>query len=255
VSGRPQLLVTRRIPASVVERLCAHVAVDLHDVPGDLPRDELLRRVAGKQALMSVLTDAVDAELLDAGRDLRIVANIAVGYDNVDVAAAAARGIHVTNTPEVLTEAVADFTMALILAVTRRVGEGERLVRSGRWKGWALDFMLGMELRDKQLGIVGYGRIGQAVARRAAAFGMRIAYADTAAGAVAAPVEGAGPRGASAVLPASRLSLDELLVSSDVVSLHLGSATRETRTAMADLAARNVIAVLNGEPPLTPVVS
>jgi glyoxylate reductase len=307
--------VTRRVPTSVVERLRAHVEVDLHEGPDDLTRDELLRRVAGKQALMAVLTNTVDATLLDAGRELRIVANIAVGYDNVDVAAAAARGIVVTNTPDVLTEAVADFTMALILAVTRRVGEGERLLRSGRWMGWALDFMLGMELRDKQLGIVGCGRIGQAVARRAEAFGMRIAYADS-------TTRGIG----------ERLSLDELLISSDVVSLHvplsaatrhlidrralarmkrsaylvntsrgpvvdeaalawalgehliagaaldvfehepaiheallglenvvlvphLGSATRETRTAMADLAARNVIAVLNGDPPLTPITS
>lgn len=315
MSGRPHVLVTRRVPTSVVERLRAHVEVDLHEGPDDLTRDELLRRVAGKQALMAVLTNTVDATLLDAGRELRIVANIAVGYDNVDIAAAAARGIVVTNTPDVLTEAVADFTMALILAVTRRVGEGERLLRSGRWTGWALDFMLGMELRDKQLGIVGCGRIGQAVARRAEAFGMRIAYADS-------TTRGIG----------ERLSLDELLVSSDVVSLHvplsaatrhlidrralarmkrsaylvntsrgpvvdeaalawalgehliagaaldvfehepaihegllglenvvlvphLGSATRETRTAMADLAARNVIAVLNGDPPLTPITS
>ena len=315
MSGRPHVLVTRRVPTSVVERLRAHVEVDLNEGPDDLTRDELLRRVAGKQALMAVLTNTVDATLLDAGRELRIVANIAVGYDNVDIAAAAARGIVVTNTPDVLTEAVADFTMALILAVTRRVGEGERLLRSGRWTGWALDFMLGMELRGKQLGIVGCGRIGQAVARRAEAFGMRIAYADS-------TTRGIG----------DRLSLDELLVSSDVVSLHvplsaatrhlidrralarmkrsaylvntsrgpvvdeaalawalgehliagaaldvfehepaihegllelenvvlvphLGSATRETRTAMADLAARNVIAVLNGDPPLTPITS
>lgn len=302
----------------------------MHDGPDDLARGELLRRVVGAQALMPVLTNIIDAELLDAGHGLSIVANIAVGYDNVDVGAAAARGVIVTNTPDVLTHAVADLTMALMLAVTRRIGEGERLVRSGGWKGWALDFMLGMELRDKQLGIVGYGRIGRAVAQRAAAFGMRIAYADPDSGEHAATMkQPAGPEGAPEI-PASRVSFDQLLVSSDVVSLHvplspatrhlidrralarmkrsaylvntargavvdevalawalrehllagaaldvfereptvaeellrlenvvlaphLGSATRETRTAMADLAARNVIAVLNGEPPLTPV--
>ena len=107
----------------------------------------------------------------------KIVANIAVGYDNIDVAAAQARGIVVTNTPDVLTEAVAEFTWALILALARRISEGERLVRRGEWKGWALDFMLGMELRGKQLGIIGRGRIGRAVAAKAPAFGMSVKFA------------------------------------------------------------------------------
>ncbi len=115
-----------------------------------------------------VLTDRIDDAVLDAAPELKVVANIAVGYDNIDVAAAKARGVVVTNTPDVLTEASAELTWGLILAAARRIGEGERLVRRGGWKGWALDFMLGTELRGKQLGIIGRGRIGRAVAAKAA---------------------------------------------------------------------------------------
>jgi glyoxylate reductase len=320
--SRPGVLITRRLPASVVTRVAAACDVDLYEGPDAIPREELLRRVAGKQALMCLLTDRVDDAVLDAaGPSLKIVANIAVGYDNLDVAAARARGVAVTNTPDVLTEATADFTWALMLSIMRRVPEGERLVRRGAWKGWALDFMLGSDLRGKQLGIVGLGRIGRAVAARAAAFGMRVAYTtmgDDAAG--QAQVTGGG----------ESMGLDTLLTSSDVVSLHvpltagtrhlidrralarmkrtaylvntsrgpvideealawalregiiagaaldvyerepaihadllsmenvvlaphLGSATVETRTAMADLAASNVLAVLGGHPPVTPI--
>jgi len=317
---RPAVLVTRRIPSGVVELLRQSCEVDVHDGPGELSRDALLARVAGKAALISLLTTRVDRDLLSAAPDLRIVANIAVGHDNIDVPAAAERGVVVTNTPDVLTEAVADFTFALVLAVTRRVVEGDRVLRAGGWRGWALDFMLGMELRGKLLGIVGMGRIGRAVAARAPAFGLQVAYADLA--------ERDDTREAST--GARRMSLDELLHAADIVSLHvplgpatrhlvdqralarmkrsaylvntsrgpvvdeaalawalrehliagaaldvyerepqvhpellgldnvvlaphLGSATRETRTAMAELAARNVLAVLAGQPPLTPV--
>src|SRR6202008_3228537 len=140
--------------------------------------------------------------------------NVAVGYNNIDVAAARARGIAVANTPDVLTESVADFTWALILAVTRRLSEGERLLRRGGWKGWALDFMLGTELRGKQLGLVGFGRIGRAVAARAAAFGMRIVHAS---------------RGQTKnESPESSMPLDRLLSTSDVVSLHV-PRTPETK--------------------------
>jgi len=280
-----------------------------------MSHDELAARVRGKEALISVLTDQVDRAVLEAGTGLRIIANIAVGFNNIDLAAARERGIVVTNTPDVLTEASADFTWALILGITRRLGEGERLLRRGEWKGWALDFMLGTELRGKQLGIVGFGRIGRAVAQRALAFGMRVACSSR------TPREDAG---------AQAMPLDRLLATSDVVSLHvpltpetrhlidqpalarmkrsaylintargpvvdeaalawalrerlisgaaldvyerepdvhpdllklenvllaphLASATVETRTAMADLAVRNVLAVLAGEPALTPV--
>ena len=300
------VLLTRRVPSSVLSPLEAQHTVDLHRGDGSIPRDELLRRVADKDALICLLTDRIDREVLDAGPALKIVANIAVGYDNVDVAAARERGVVVTNTPDVLTQAVAEFTWALILGVARRVAEGDRLVRAGGWKGWALDFMLGTELRGKQLGIIGAGRIGRAVAAKAPAFGMRVVFAK------------------------HDMSMDELLVSSDVISIHtpgtketrhlinrktlirmkrsvllvntargtivdeealawalderliagaaldvyerepavhpallkhenvllaphIGSATRETRTAMAELAVKNVLAVLAGDSPLTPV--
>src|SRR6185436_8677693 len=157
-------------------RLEAECDVERHDGPGELSHDELVRCVAGKDALVAQITDKVDRAVVEAGTSLRIIANAAVGYNNVDAAAARERGIIVTNTPGVLTGATADLTWALILGVTRRVGEGERMIRSRAWPGWAFDQLLGMELRGKQLGIIGYGRIGKAVAARAEPFGMRIAY-------------------------------------------------------------------------------
>jgi glyoxylate reductase len=312
---RASILLTRRIPASVLARLEESCEVDLYAGSSAIPREELLARVAGKQALMSLLTDRIDREVLEAGRDLKIVANIAVGYNNIDLAACRDRGVVATNTPDVLTNACADFTWALILGMTRRLGEGERELRRGDWKGWALDHLLGMELRGKQLGLVGVGRIGRAVAEKAPVFGMSVAYTDQ------QPMN----------LPnAEFMTLDRLLATSDVVSLHvpllpetrhlidrkslakmkrsaylintsrgpvvdeaalawglkerliagaaldvyeeepkvhsdllalenvmliphLASATTETRTAMADLAASNVLAVLSGRPPVTPL--
>jgi glyoxylate reductase len=292
----------------------AHCTVDLLDQSAPLGAAELERRVADKQALLTVLTDKITADLLDAAPELKIVANIAVGYDNIDVPAAKSRGVIVTNTPDVLTEAVAELTWGLILSITRRIVEGDRLVRRGAWTGWALDFMLGADLRGKQLGIIGRGRIGRAVAAKASAFGMDVLFA----------ARGTGTRATDEV------SLDELLLSSDVISIHapmtpanrhlidrkalarmkrsaylvntargaivdeeglawalkerliagaaldvyerepevaaalltlenvvlaphLGSATRETRAAMAELAVRNVVAVLTGQPPITPL--
>ncbi len=308
------VLLTRRIPSSALSRLQQAHDVDVHHGDAGLPHDELLRRVANKEGLITVFTDRIDGSVMDAGSRLRVVANVGVGYDHIDAAAARARGIVVTNTPDVLTEATAELTWALILGIARRVAEGDRLIRAGRWKGWAPDFMIGTELRGKQLGIVGAGRIGRAVAAKAPAFGMTAAFA----------TRGKGPR------EPGMLSLDELLVTSDVVSIHapltpetrhlidrkalvrmkrsallvntargplvdeealawalgerllagaaldvferepevhpvlltmenvlvvphVGSATRETRTAMADLAVSNVLAVLAGEPALTPV--
>ena len=174
--SRPRVLLTRRIPASVQSKLEAGSHVELYDGPTPLTADELVRRLQGKQGLVSVLTDPVKADVLNASPDLKVVANIAVGYDNIDIAAAHSCGVVVTNTPDVLTQSTAEFTWALILAVTRRLSEGERLVRRGDWKGWALDFMLGMELGGKQLGIIGRGRIGRAVAARAPAFGMTAVF-------------------------------------------------------------------------------
>jgi glyoxylate reductase len=220
--SRPRILITRRLPSSVLARLEAVCEIDLHTGDVAIPSGDLLARVRGKQALMCLLTDRVDEATLEAGRDLKIVANVAVGYDNIDVPAARQRGIIVTNTPDVLTEAVAEFTWGLILAVTRRIPEGERLLRRGGWKGWALDFMLGSELRGKQLGVVGMGRIGMAVASRAPAFGMNVAYATTEA------VDPASYAGAAPLPPIRSMPLDELLATSDVVTLHvpLTPATR-----------------------------
>ena len=152
------------------------------------------------------MTDAIDRAVLEAGRELKVVSTIAVGYNNIDVAAARERGIIVTNTPDVLNESTADLTWSLILGIMRRIVEGDRLVRRGQWKGFALDFMLGSDLRGKQLGIVGFGRIGQAVAARAPAFGMRVAYTAQESQAV--------------YVPGEFMPLDRLLATSDVVSLH-----------------------------------
>jgi len=277
--------------------------------------DELLARVQGKQGLLSVVTDTIDRAVFEAGSELKVVSTIAVGYNNIDVAAARDRHVIVTNTPDVLTEAAADLTWSLMLAMTRRIVEGDRLARRGAWKGFALDFMLGTDLRDKQLGIVGFGRIGRAVAARAPVFGMRVAFSSRTA--VSSPL-------------AESMPLDRLLSTSDVVTLHcpltaetrhlinqttlarmkrsaylvnasrgpivdesalvwalenhliagaaldvyerepeihrgllslenvvlsphLGSSTIETRTTMIDLAVDNIIAVLSGQAPITPV--
>ncbi|HLJ02656.1 MAG TPA: D-glycerate dehydrogenase [Solirubrobacteraceae bacterium] len=318
-----RVVVTRRVPDPALE-LLAHSGVGLWVSPQDRPLEasELRAAVAGADAVITLLHDRVDAALLAAaGPQLRCVCNVAVGYDNIDVPACSSRGVLVTNTPGVLTDATADLAIGLILAVTRRLGEGERLLRAREPWRWHMFFMLGASLQGKTLGIVGLGGIGAATARRARAFGMDIVYS--------------GRRRAATELEASLggaryLELDELLESSDVVSLHcpltaetrhlidagrlalmkpsaylvntargpivdeaaladalragtihgaaldvfehepdvhpglleldnvvlvphLGSATIETRTAMAVLAARNALAMLRGEEPLTPV--
>lgn len=164
--------------------------------------------LAAADALVCLLLDRIDAAVLAGAPRLRVVANCAVGVDNVDLAACAERGVAVTNTPDVLTEATAELAFALMLAVARRLGEGERLVRSGAWTGWALDQLLGIQLAGKTLGIVGFGRIGRAMARRAHGFGMRVIYAH--------PREVVTP----ATREARRVELDELFAAADVVSLH-----------------------------------
>jgi len=206
-----RILVTRKLPSSVLSKL--HVVADVDVYTGDsgIPPAELRRRVGDKDGLICLITDAIDKPVIDAAPDLKIIANIAAGHNNIDTTYAKARGIVVTNTPDVLTESVADFTWGLILAITRRLAEGERLVRRGEWKGWALDLMLGTELRGKQLGLVGMGRIGRAVAARAPAFGMRVAYASRHPDDEVRLNSGSG----------ESMSLDKLLISSDVVSLHV----------------------------------
>jgi glyoxylate reductase len=182
-----------------------------------LGREELLGLVAGADVVVTMLYDRVDEELLDAaGPNLRAICNVAVGFDNIDLAACARRGVVVTNTPGVLDDATADLAFALILAAVRRVGEGERLIRGGKPWQWGMDFMLGHDLRGGRLGILGLGGIGARVATRGRAFGMKIAYTSRSESPHAADLE------------ATRLDLDELLATSDVLSLHT-PLTEETR--------------------------
>jgi glyoxylate reductase len=202
-----RFLVTRELPAGGVDPLVdgGHEIVQ-PDGGAPLTRAEVITAVAGVDALISQLTDIVDDEVLAAGAPrLRVVANVAVGYNNIDVAAAAARGIAVCNTPGVLDETTADLAFLLILAASRLASTAEADLRSGRWKGWGIDQYLGRDVHGATLGMVGFGRIGQAVARRAAGFGMQVLHhtrTDTG-------------------LPGWRGDLDHLLAESDVVSLHV----------------------------------
>jgi lactate dehydrogenase-like 2-hydroxyacid dehydrogenase len=171
--------VTRRIPDAGLQMLrerCQAVEVNPHDRV--LTRQELLGAVVGRDGVLCLLTDRIDAEVLDAARGCKVFANCAVGYDNVDVPAATARGVAITNTPGVLTDATADLTWALIFAVARRVVEGDRYIRDGKFEGWAPMLFLGGDITGQTLGIVGAGRIGQAVARRSVGFQMKVLYTD-----------------------------------------------------------------------------
>jgi len=203
-------------PTRVLRERCD---VTIHQNEFGIPRDELLRIVAGADAIVTMLTERVDAELLSAaGPQLRIVANHAVGFDNIDLAACTAAGVLAANTPDVLTETTADTAWALLMAAARRLGEGERLLRARTPWTWGPLMMLGQDVHHKTIGIVGFGRIGQAVARRALGFGMRVIYAD----AVELPKEVTEP------LHAERRSLDELIGEADFVSIHT-NLTPETR--------------------------
>ncbi|MCU1399557.1 MAG: glyoxylate reductase [Acidimicrobiales bacterium] len=316
-----KVVLTGRVPAEAISMLAAEHDVVSWDSEVLIGRDELLARVSGADAILSLLTEKVDAELLQAaGPQLRVVANVAVGYNNIDVPACRDRGVLVTNTPGVLTEATADIAMALILMSTRRLAEGERVIRAQQPWQWGMFYMLGTSIQGRTLGIVGMGQIGAALARRARAFGMTIAYSN----------RSAVSEELAAELGCVRMELADLLATSDIVSLHcpyspathhligsnelatmrpdaflintargpvvdeaaladalaagriagagldvfeqeptvhsgllgldnvvllphLGSATVETRTAMATLAAANALAVLRGEQPPTPI--
>jgi glyoxylate reductase len=209
--SRPKIVVTRRIPEPAVELL--RDAADVWVSPDDRPLEtqELHDAVSGADIAVTLLHDRVDDAFLDAAGDqLRAVCNVAVGFDNIDVPAATRRGVVVTNTPGVLTEATADLAMTLILAVTRRIGEGERLIRNREPWSWHMFMLLGMGLQEKTLGVVGMGAIGQSLARRAKAFGMEIVYSD------ARPASEEVER----EVGARRVELDELLRIADVVSIH-----------------------------------
>jgi glyoxylate reductase len=311
-----RLLVTRPLPAAILSKLGAEHEVEVHrdDVP--LTPEQLRIRLADKDGVVVLLPDRIGKAEIDAAPRLRVVANVAVGYDNLDVEYARSRGVVCTNTPDVLTGAVADFTWALILDVTRRLSEGDRLVRAGKWKGWTFEFMVGASLEGKQLGLVGAGRIANAVRLRAPAFGMRVAVAsrrdphwpgaefmpldrllatsdvvslhvpltpatrhligqpalarmkrtaflvNTTRGAVVDEAALAWALGEHLIAGAAldvferepEVLADLTGLENVVLSPHLGSATRETRAAMANLAAENVLAVLAGRPALTPIV-
>lgn len=206
----PRVLVTRRLPAAARERLAARCRLDAHERACELPRAELLRRVRDAEGLLCLLTDRVDEELLAAAPRLRAVSTYSVGYDHIDLRACAARGVAVTHTPGVLTESVADFTWALLLAAARRVVEGDDWIRRGRYRGWDPLLLLGTDVHGKTLGLVGFGRIGQAVARRARGFAMRTLYHDL------RPASQELERECGAI----RVPLDRLLAESDFVSVH-----------------------------------
>src|SRR4051794_35580426 len=217
--SRPRVFVARRIPAAGLDRIVHEC--DATVWPGELPpsRDELLAAVAGCDGILTLLTDRVDEALLDAaGPQLKVVSNFAVGFDNIDVGACTERGVRVGNTPGVLTETTADLAFALLLAAARRMPEAMANVREGRWRTWDPLQLLGAEVHGATIGIVGLGRIGQAVARRASGFGMRVLYhARTRA-----------PQDVEAALAATFVPLPELLAAADFVTLHV-SLNEETR--------------------------
>lgn len=316
--ARPKVVVTSELPGRAVEWLEERSDVVVHAGGQITDEASLIAFIGDAEAALTLLANPITERVLQSCPQLRVVANCAVGFDNVDLEAARRHKVWVTNTPDVLTEATADLAWALILAVTRRLGEAERYLRDGGFRGWALDLLLGSGIQGRQLGVVGYGRIGRAVARRAPGFGMSVAYSDVEE--LAAPDPPARflpletllatshvvslhtplnaatrhlldedrlrlmPRGAYVVNTARGPLVDEgalvrvledghlggagldvfeaeprihpgLLRLENVVLLpHIGSATVETRAAMAELAATNILAVLAGDEPPTPVV-
>ena len=314
------ILISNVLPVEARQLIPPDVAVDYNDSEQPMPRAEFLERLRGKDGLICHIISAINDEALAAAPGLKVVSNVAVGYNTVDVAAARKRGVVVTNTPDVLTETTADFAFTLLMAAARRVVEADRYVRSGQWKTWKWNLLWGADIHGKTLGVVGFGRIGRAVARRGLGFGMRVLYHDTVRAEAAAERE----------LNATAVDLDTLLRESDFVTLHtllspdtrhlinertlrlmkktavlitaargpvvdeaalvralgeqwiagagldvfeeepkihpgllaldnvtmaphIASASGETRIAMATLAVRNCLAVLDGKPPLTPV--
>jgi glyoxylate reductase len=204
------VFVTRTLPKDIFEELLRHVDVEIWDFETPPPYEVLLEKVRGKQGLLCLLTDKVDARVMESGSELKVISQIAVGFDNINVAEATKRNIKVGNTPGVLTDATADFTFALLMSAARRIGEGIEYVRQGKWKTWGLTLLLGQEVYGKTLGIVGLGRIGTAVAKRATGFDMRILYADE--------IQNLD---AEKELNAKYCTLNELLCESDFVSLHV----------------------------------
>jgi len=209
--AKPRVYCSHELFEDARKILDAACDVEYWTQTGRPPREEVLRRVKDKEGLVCLLTEKVNEELLRAAPKLRIAANVAVGYDNIEVDACTKRGVVATNTPGVLDETTADFAWTLLMAVARRLGEGEQLARSGNWKGWNLDQLCGADVWGKTLGIVGFGRIGRAVARRALGFNMKVIYTD----AVRAPEEVERP------VNATFTDMNTLLAESDFISLHV----------------------------------
>jgi glyoxylate reductase len=314
------ILISNVLPAEALGIVPKDVAVDYHNSKVALSKADLIARLRGKDGLICHIISAIDDEVLAAAPTVKVVANVAVGYNNIDVAAARRRGVVVTNTPDVLTETTADFAWTLLMAAARRVVEADHFARSGQWQKWEWDLLWGADVYGKTLGVVGFGRIGRAVARRALGFNMRVLYQDAIRAEAAVERE----------LRATRTELEPLLAESDFVSLHtpllaetrhlmnertlklmkksavlvnaargpvvdeaalvralkegwiagagldvfeeepkihpglpplknvvlsphIASASFDTRVAMASLAIRNCLAVVDGEPPITPV--
>ena len=318
---KPAILIARQVFPEIEARLREHFEVDINDAPVDWPQEELIRRLRGKQGVFVAGTERIDATLLAACPELRAVCSMAVGYNNIDVAACAARGVVVTNAPDVLTETTADFGFALMMATARRVTESERFLRAGSWQRWSHDFFCGADVHGATLGILGMGRIGQAIARRGAlGFGMPVIYHNRSRLAPefeaplgarwvdkdtllreadhlvlvlpysAASHHAIGARELALMKPTATLTnvarggvVDDaalaqalaerriaaagldvfegepalhralLEVPNVVLTPHIASATLATRMKMAGLAAANLIALLGGGAPLTPV--
>jgi glyoxylate reductase len=206
---KPKVFLTRQLPPAVMERLERETDLAWHREDRVATKAEVIAGMKGREALLCTILDRIDGELLDACPGVKVVANFGVGFNNIDVAAATARKIPVTNTPGVLTDATADMTFALLLAVARRLCEGERIVRANKWEGWQPLQLLAADVAGATLGVIGFGRIGQAVARRAKAFGMRVIYWNRSA------VQ------ESSEFDATRVSFEEALRQSDFVSLHV----------------------------------
>jgi glyoxylate reductase len=208
--SRPSILISRQLPEAAVRLARSRADVDAYAHDRPMPRAELLERLAGKDGLVCVISETIDEALLAARPGLRVVSNVAVGYNNVDVAACTRSGVVVTNTPDVLTETTADFAWTLLMATARRLAEADRYTREGRFRQWEYMLLLGGDVHGKTLGVVGFGRIGRAMARRALGFGMRVLYQDAVAADAAAERE----------LRATRTDLATLLRESDFVTLH-----------------------------------
>ncbi|MCR4396111.1 MAG: D-glycerate dehydrogenase [Candidatus Saccharicenans sp.] len=207
---KAKVLLTHPLLPEAMDYLASQVELELATREMILPRSELLARVGDKQGLLCFLTDTIDREVMDRAPELKVISNCAVGVNNIDLKEAWSRGLLVTNTPEVLTEATADLTLSLILATTRRLVEADRFCREGRFRGWQVDLFLGQELSGRTLGIIGFGRIGRAVARRALAFNLKIIYHDPHRLEPALEKE----------LQVEYRELDELLREADIVSIH-----------------------------------